>query len=125
MTEFINTLPPWIGWLLTSGVIAFALRGHFHFDLNQWLKDRREQKIERLRNMCPHVRPLIENGEPSLLPTFISPPGTQALICQECGVKTYDHERINQIVEYWAKNPSALGEQWKKMKKLEEKLGLR
>lgn len=116
-------LSNWIGWIVALIATFFALRATVHFDVNEWLKDRRKHREENLRRLCPHVRTTLEDGKPAVQSTYISPPGTRAWQCQQCGHVTHDEEAIEQCSQYWANNPNELIENSKKMKKLAKKLG--
>ena len=37
-----DQVPDWLGWLVAVLVAIVAIRATFRFDLNQWLRDRRQ-----------------------------------------------------------------------------------
>ena len=113
----------WLGWVVALVVSIVAIRGNVNFDVNAWLKDRREEKKERLRSLCPHVDLTHERGAPAIRSTFISPSGTTAWQCQLCGVSTYDRLSVDEQAQYWASNPDELMRRLKKAEKLARKLG--
>ena len=43
----IDLLVSWSGWLVALIATIVAFRGNVHFDLNEWLRDRRKLKAER------------------------------------------------------------------------------
>ena len=124
MDTYISEILKWAGWIIASGALLFAIKGNIHFDVNQWLKDRRKQKEENLRYMCPHVR-LYQNeaSKPAFHSTFISPPGTTAFICSICGTETYDQDYINKVLGYWANNPKEFFDRNRRIKKELKSLG--
>ena len=106
-------------------VIPCAIKGVIKFDINQYLNDRRERLEENLRLLCPHVKFVQEGENISVGSTFVSPSGTQAYICQQCGRENYDHPNIVNDLEYWNNNPNKLIEHMKRMNKMAAKLGRR
>ena len=118
----IELLRDWAGWLAALIAAAFAIRATVSFDLNEWLKDRRNQKKEQLRVLCPHVDATQQDGQPAVRSTFISPPGTVAWQCQDCGLVTHDRAWVEEQTAYWANNPNELVERMKKMDKLTKKV---
>ena len=106
-------------WFFVALVAAVvAVRATFRFDLNEWLRDRRERNKERAKALCPHVRLTTIDGEPAVQSTFMSPPGTVAWQCQQCGAITYDQAAIDESAYYWRKHPLELMERLKKIDKL-------
>ncbi len=108
----------WIGWVLAFVATVFAIRATVRFDLNEWLNERRNQKKEQLRSLCPHVHGTYHEGQPAVRSTFISPPGTTAYQCQDCHYVTHDRAWVHENAEYWANNPVQLIERTKQIEKL-------
>ena len=73
MEELFNFLSEWAGWIFGFFATAFAVRGSIRFDVNVWLNDRLKQREDNLNAMCPHVRPVVEDGTTKMQPT-ITPP---------------------------------------------------
>ena len=74
-------------WVYISAAIAliagiFAIRATVRFDVNEWLRDRREQRINRLRALCPHIRTLWEEGRTRPASAYVSPIGAVTWHCQ-------------------------------------------
>lgn len=113
----------WIGWIAAFIATIFAIRGNVHFDVNEWLKEKKKQNAIRLMMLCPHGRMTYENGKPVFRSTYISLPGATAWQCQQCGDVTHDYEVIKEISQYWASNPDKFIDNYKKSKKLAKKLG--
>ena len=113
----------WAGWIVALLATIFAIRASIHFDLNAWLKDRREQKEEELRSHCLHIYLTRERGGHKVHSTFISPSVTTAWQCQQCGKVTHDEQSIDDAIDYWVKNPTALARRAKQIDKLARKLG--
>ena len=102
----MNDFWGWFGW----GVVALlatvvAIRGTITFDVNEWLKERKKKKEENLRSLCPHAQMVQEGGEYGVRSTYISPMGTLAWQCQNCGDVTHDEAAVREINAYWAKDP--------------------
>ena len=120
-----DQMPDWLGWLVAVLVAIVAIRATFRFDLNQWLRDRRQSKEEHLRLLCPHVEVVEADGQTAIRSTYVSPAGTTAYQCQLCGAVTYDSSRGLEDAQFWASNPRALIRRHKKMRRLARKLGRR
>ena len=117
-------------WLSENGLViigmliaAVTVRGIVKFDVNQWLNDRRAQRLEKLTMLCPLVRIDVKGNTFEVYSTYISPPGTIAYQCQRCGHITHDGDAIDAQIRYWVENPSALMKRNKKMEKIAKKLG--
>ena len=113
----------WGGWIIAFIASVVAIKGTVHFDVNEWLKERRNQKEKYLRSLCPHVQLGTEDGRPIIKPTHISPPGASGWQCQLCGDVSHDVEALRGYVAYWKRNPAELSERHEKMKKIARKLG--
>ena len=118
-----------ISWLSENGLViigmiiaAFTIKGTINFDLNQYLKDRRERQKEHYRALCPHVQIIMEKGKPAIYPTFFSPSGTTAYQCQLCGQISYDRDSLDRQTQFFANNPDELLKRQKKRAKLAKKL---
>ncbi len=112
-----------LGFIVAIFAIKFAIR----FDVNKWQESKRQQRITRLRALCPHVVTEFsdELGAYIITSCISSPPGTIALICSLCGFQTLDEHMVSQRFEYWRTHPAQLAEQYRKINKLERKLGLK
>ena len=78
---------------------------------------------ETLYRLCPHV--VLEpqdDGRIAVRSRFISPPGTVAWQCQECGRTTHDTDFIQNNIQHWAKHPEQYVARRKKMGKINKKL---
>ena len=112
----------WLGWFFGFVATIFAIRGSVQFDVNAWLKDRREQKIEKIRSLCPHAYVSIENGRTIIRSAYISPSGTLAWQCQMCGDVTHDDQATEQNTRYWAQHAERLIHRHKEINELTSKL---
>ena len=117
-------------WLSENGLTiilailaVFAIKGNVKFDLNQWLKDRRQALETNLRALCPHVNVVKHEGKTAIRPLFVSPPGTAAWRCERCGVVVNDPDYVDEICQYWIDNIDALVKRNEQMNKLAKKLG--
>lgn len=115
----------WLGWVAAGVASIVAIRGSVRFDVNEWLRDRRTRKKENLRALCPHARFADENGNWVLQSSYISPMGTLAWQCQQCGNVTHDRAGIDEALKYWAAHPKELIERQKEIERRARKLGRR
>ncbi len=113
----------WAGWLLALIATAIAIRATVRFDLNDWLKTRRSNEKERLKNLCPHVYPSYDTGRPSVTTRFVSPFGTTRWQCEQCGIVVLTEKFVDANTEYWARNPDKLVKRIDKFSRLAKKLG--
>lgn len=113
----------YMGWVIAAIAGAIVLKVIVRLDINALLKGRRERKEEPLRLRCPHVEPDWENGKPLVRSRYISPSGTSAWTCQDCGKQTYDRTEVERVGEYWAEHPIELLERIEEMKELARQLG--
>lgn len=113
----------WAGWAVAVVAGIFAIRANVRFDINEWLKDRRNQKERNLRMLCPHVRVSDRDGRLNFNSTYVSPPGTLAWQCQMCGNITQDDAAVQENTAWWAVNPNELSERNDKIMRLLKKLG--
>lgn len=114
----------WVIWIVVLLTAIVAIRGTIRFDINEWSRDRRKQKEENLRALCPHVMIMIDGNSNEVIDTmFISPFGSVQWQCQNCGM-VCDHEsRVRDILNYWISNPKKLKKRYRKIYKLSKKLG--
>jgi len=118
MIELVST---WGGWLLAFVATVFAVKTTIRFDLNDWLKERRNRRKEQLRSLCTHVD-ITQKGEDfEVRSTFVSPFGTTASQCQSCRHVTHDRAWIEENTMYWAQHPDEWVERMKQIDKLTEK----
>lgn len=94
-------------------VIALAiialLRFGIRFDLNDYLKTRKERHMRLARISCTHMilKPH-ENGV-EIQSLWYSPPGTLDWICNRCGTVSHvspSDEEIEKQAEYYIANPN-------------------
>ena len=116
-------------WTLFLAVLAFvatvfALRATVRFDVNEWLRDRRERREANLTAMCPHAVFLSDEQMPvGVRSTYISPSGTVAWQCQLCGHVTHDERNVRDTAKYWEQHPDALLERTEEIRAKAKKLG--
>lgn len=111
-----------IALLATIFVGAVSVRTLVRFDLNRWIDQRKVRKKDALYRLCPHVVLEPHDGRIAFRNQFVSPPGTNAWWCQECGYITYDDAFMDNNIEYWAKHPEQYSARRKKMGKLIKRL---
>ena len=117
-----EALTTWGVWLIALIAAAVVIRGTVHFDVNEWLKERRKQRKENLRSLCPHVVQGMEDGHQVIRPTHSSPLGTVSWQCQLCGDISHDAELLRGHVAYWERHPQELSERIEKINKIAKKL---
>ena len=123
MESIIELLEGWGGWVAAAIVSIFAIRGSIKFDVNQWLKDRREVQREKARMLCPHAEVFLDNqGEPCFKSLFQSPSGTPNWICEQCGQTVYSEGSVIEKLRYWTKNAQGFIQQKKRFDKASKKL---
>lgn len=102
-----------------------VIRISFKFDLNRYLEDRRKIKLNRLKNICPHIIISRHEGNAFLIEsTFSSPMGTPKWICSRCGCVVESQEDVNRLIEPYKKNMNLYLERQKKFIKEAKKLKL-
>ncbi len=99
--------------------LFFTVRGNIKFDLNEYLKDRRENKKQRVRTLCPHMDVTRdEKGSLQFRSFYIPNLGGIGWKCRTCGSETTDEFYIKETFKYWVNNPKEYEKRRKKMIKL-------
>ena len=100
-----------------------AIKISFQFDINLYLKEKREIKMNQLKNICPHTRVIdFQDKHIQMQSLFSSPVGTRSWICNQCGLVVDSDEVANELMVNYAKNPMRLLEKQKKFIKNAKKL---
>lgn len=89
--ELPTTWWEWSLWVVALLASIFLVRLTISLDLNALLKSRRELKIARLQNACPHM--FIEylgDGKFIVTDCFESPPGTVMWFCNRCQRRSWN-----------------------------------
>ena len=60
----------WIGLVFALLAAIVVFHATIRFDVNEWSRDRRKQKEDNLRNLCPHVI-VTQDGNISLQSTYV------------------------------------------------------
>lgn len=111
-----------LDWFLAAifgliSIISLSVK----FDLNEWLKERRRIKEERLGKLlqeaCPHL--LITKGKS--FSQFIQK-SNGAWQCDSCGKTTHDENFVEYNIEYWTGNLEKYVDANEKRQELIEKL---
>ena len=116
-------LVTWGGWAVALITGVLAIKATVRFDVNEWLKERRNQRENYLRSLCPHVQVGMKDGRQIIKPTHMSPAGVLGWQCQLCGIISHDIEALRGYAAYWKQNPQELVERHEKMGKIRKKLG--
>jgi len=105
--------------ILSFIVIKISLQ----FDINLYLRDRREIKKNQLKSICPHTRIIdIQGKQIHMQSLFSSPVGTRHFICNQCGLVVDSDELANELIARYAKDPMKLMEKQRKFIKSAKKL---
>lgn len=105
--------------IIIFGSIAFK----FKFNVNDYLRDRREIKKDQLKNVCPHIRITnIQGKEIQVQSMFNTSYGTFIWMCSQCGLIVNSEDEVNRIMNNYEKDPSKIAEQQEKYYKKAKKL---
>ena len=124
LTEIPSLISGWLPWIITVIVGVFAIRATIRFDLNEWLRDRREHKIKALMASCPHVMIITGLEKKAVRSRYVSPVGSLAFRCEGCGMTVHTEQEIRLAVNYWNAHLDELEEKIKKRDKIAKKLGV-
>ena len=124
MEYIFELLKGWGGWVAAAIVSIFAIRGSIKFDVNQWLKDRREVQREKARMLCPHADFSKKDDQGKLIvrSLFTSPFGTLNYVCEQCRTVVHSEELVDETLQYWADNPEKLKQHLEEFDKATKKL---
>ena len=111
----------WLIALISIPLAFVAIRIGLTFDLTKYLENRREHQKEKLRILCPHAQIVEENGEPLVVPTYVSPSGTHKWICERCGTEAFGPGPFDRAMETYRKNPMLLLRDEKRVQKYAKK----
>ena len=101
----------------------FSLR--VRFDLNEWLRDRHNRRVNQLKNICTHTKIHVSaNGDANIGSFFHKPSGTDRWICDRCGLVTLSDEFAREQRDYWAAHPKEYRERERKFARHVKKVGL-
>ena len=110
-------------YIVMAIVAIVAVKIAITFDVNEWLKSRKEVQKVKLQNLCPHVSVKKRGDQLIVEDLVVSPSGTLTWHCQRCG-RIFHTGQSKDEVEYWANNPAELIKQDKSLNKLAKKMGL-
>jgi len=109
--------------ILTLILSLIAIKISFQFDINLYLRDRREIKKNQLMNICPHTRIIdIQDKKVHMQSLFSSPVGTRHWICNQCGLVVDSDEVAYELMARYGKHPMKLMENQNKFIKSAKKL---
>ncbi len=115
----MDSLLSWLGWVVAAVLaIPVVIRAQIKFDINEWQKNRQQQRRARARGLCSHAYLVDEEGTRYVKSAYVSPPGATAYQCQLCRHITHDYDEIQMRIKYWATNPDKLWERIQKINKL-------
>jgi hypothetical protein len=107
---------------IVIGIIA--VRISLTFDINQFLENRRQIKLNQLKNACPHLKIDVDGENIRVESFFSSPPGTITWGCSQCGLIVNSKQDIKRLQKPFLQNPNLYIEQMEKFNKLAKKLKL-
>lgn len=121
-----------IGFLAFTVVSIVAIRISINFNLNEFLRDRRQNYIRKARNVCPHMElSVLDNNSKDkefdiqIRSWFVSPAGSLQYQCQRCGLITSDVDQndLKKRGQYFIDNPDEYKKTIDKYKKYLKKAG--
>ena len=110
-------------YILVALVSIVAVRIGFKFDINEWLKSRREIQNVKYQNICPHVRIEKDGADFFIQDLMVSPPGTINWQCQQCGLISVMGTPKSEV-EYWKNHPVELKKRQEQLHKHAKKMGV-
>ena len=110
-------------YIFMAIVGATVVKIGFTFDINKWLKVRRETQKVKFQNICPHVSMEKLGDRYYFDDLMISPRGTTAWQCRQCDLVSYIGTPKEKM-EYWINNPVELVTQQQALKKQAKKMGI-
>ena len=109
--------------LLLAGIVAFKVK--VSFDVNEWLRDRRQNQMNQLKNVCPHCTiNKFEDGRIEVESLMFSPSGTVSYMCGRCGLTTPDREFPERNFGVWVADLGGLAKKENEFLERAKKLGL-
>lgn len=111
--------------IITLAVLIIAIRVTFAFNINEYLKTRKNNIDNKIKNYCPHAYISISDKQIRVQSSFISPIGTSNYICEKCHTVVYsmDENREKQRIEGLVKNFDQYKKQERRFEKLLKKGG--
>lgn len=111
--------------IITIAISVIAIKITFTFNINEYLKSRKEDLNNKIKNCCPHATISVADNGLKAQSTFVSPSGTTNYICERCQLIVYsiDQNSERQRIEDLLKNPEEYKKQNKKFIKLLKKGG--
>ena len=113
-------------WVITGvilgvvGILSFRVR----FDINEWLRDRRQSRLNQLKTLCPHAEPVLdEDGKPAIDSLFTPLAGTISWQCGRCGTVVHSRDTIERQMAHLLQHADIWLEREQKFQKLAKKLG--
>jgi hypothetical protein len=109
--------------IITIAISIIAIKITFTFDINKYLKNRKEDIKNRAKNYCPHAYADVVNDRFIMKSTFISPSGTTDYICERCQLIKYhiDEEDENDRIQDYINDIEKYNKQEKEFKKILKK----
>lgn len=111
--------------IITVAISIIAIKITFTFDINEYLKSRKEDLKNKIKNSCTHANITVLDNSIAAQSTFVSPPGTTNYICEKCQLIVYsiDQNSEMQRIQYFVKNIEQYKKQEEKFNKLLKKGG--
>ena len=109
--------------VVAIAVAFIAVRLSVSFDVNKWLKSRRERDEERLRLLCPHSRIVRIDDEYAVESYFYPLPGIMGVLgCSQCGQQIANPHIAQELSKQWVSNVKGLEGQQKEFDELRRKV---
>lgn len=107
--------------LLLIVIAIVAIKIGISFDINKFLEMKQEQKVERLRLLCPHAILEMNGDQPMIRSLITSPSGTRNWICSRCGYSTHDENMVTLQFQQYTENLDLFIDKDKKFSKFVKK----
>ena len=118
---------PDYGWAIIGviGAILGVLSLRVRFDVNEWLRDRHNRRLDQAKNICTHTKiNVLADGSAEISSFFRSPSGTTQWMCDRCGLVALGEEFAREQMTYWAAHPKRYLEQERRFSRHMKKMGL-
>lgn len=121
-----------LGFLTFAVASIVVIRISINFNLNEFLRDRRQNYMRKARNACPHMElSVLDNSSKDkefnikIRSWFVSPAGSFQYQCQRCGliVSDVDQNDLQKRGQYFINNPDEYTKTIDRYKKYLKKAG--
>jgi|GEM_PF-6666252 len=92
-------------FIITLAISVIAIKISFTFNINEYLKTRKKDIDNKIKNYCPHGHVSVSDKEVKFQSAFNSPVGTTSYVCQRCQLvvshidENNEQERILRLLQ--------------------------